>query len=1096
MPDPFKNERFLALSTADQVRMLGELNKGFAELDEEQKLELLQRGLSGTVRETEDKSLMARAVGALRSGIEVADQFAAGVFDSIDATEEFLRSGARKLGVPLPEADVLGAVGIEAAAPSTGAQRTARNIGETTGEALQIGALPAAGALKAVPGVARALRLPGTQAARAIQASKGAPSVTRQIVRQITTEPFERAPGAAAATELGAAVGAGAGEEAGGPVGAIAGGLLGGLPGAVKVGQAIRRQTAAAAPAPQAPAGPPIKKPRVTLEEAQAAARKVREGKPTRTPGEPDSPLTGLGEQAATTQSRKLLANMQGELDDLPDRAQNVLLSKFESVEGPDDFRRVLAETAEINAKRISAARARGVTSGDIEILEQRLGIEKGSLAEVFGPSMTPDQIQQIRTLTATSAKEILSDGQSIAARLARGESVREQEYAKFAKAWQRHVAIQEVLSGVTATSGRNLRAFREAVQAGRTVQEVIAGFGGKGRIGELAQMMAQLGEEGSEEAFSKLIIGGANPTLVGKGLELFFASILSGTGTQFVNIVGNAGFLAIDMLEEAIGSLVTGPVARRAFRERVKGTAKALPAAVRRGREAFKSGVGADVPTAVEISRPPQIGGRTGRIVRIPMRALQSMDGFFKQLGETGELYGESARQAFDELGHLRTGAHGLALSKKSVELSIGKRIQELISNPTKELLEKVEKRGRELTFQRRLPKGLRALETLRDPEKSGTVASTIGQVLLPFVRTPTNILIQGLKRTPPAALVDAFKSSGQERTRALGRLAIGMGVFGSAWKMAEAGLITGAAPTDAGERSVFFEDEKKLPYAIKIGGTWHQYNRFDPFGTLLGATADFVLEIQDPDSEGASERIGNAFDRFLALSIDKPYMQGLRRFAYAREPDDLTRALVQTLVNPLVPNLIAQVARTGLPGGRQIEGALGLEEGTLGRDRAVRESRAGGPALETILAPLQSRIPGLRQRLPARVGITGEPLEANIEGLIPGGPARRTAERTPVPSAFAAAGVGVSRMKRDLKLPGKQGEVTLTNREVIEMETDRGRQLARIVGRRAESETFRKLPKSIRERFLRRALDQANGLARRRATLKKMRERRKAKK
>lgn len=174
----------------------------------------------------------------------------------------------------------------------------------------------------------------------------------------------------------------------------------------------------------------------------------------------------------------------------------------------------------------------------------------------------------------------------------------------------------------------------------------------------------------------------------------------------------------------------------------------------------------------------------------------------------------------------------------------------------------------------------------------------------IIPFVRTPSNILLFALGRSIPrpikllkevgemrktrrefedfdaktfaddAAKAADFGEMAQARenaqrylnviqnesdiksAEALGRLSVGLMSTGALFMNIEAlgERITGSPPSDPGKRAAWAA-AGKIPFAIKWGDKWHSYQRLDPFATTLGMMADISKGFSDMRDTGVSE-------------------------------------------------------------------------------------------------------------------------------------------------------------------------------------------------------------------------------------------------
>jgi len=147
----------------------------------------------------------------------------------------------------------------------------------------------------------------------------------------------------------------------------------------------------------------------------------------------------------------------------------------------------------------------------------------------------------------------------------------------------------------------------------------------------------------------------------------------------------------------------------------------------------------------------------------------------------------------------------------------------------------------------------------------------------IIPFVRTPVNLMLNVVDRTPLGFIrknfrEDFFGRNGAERmAQARGGLATGYILMTLASIMHREGMITGSQGQITGERATKSRDLKDLrkqtgvlPYAFRYwdeeAGTYkyRQFGRFDPFGAFFGIVADFH-DIYDQLSEKELRIVGS---------------------------------------------------------------------------------------------------------------------------------------------------------------------------------------------------------------------------------------------
>jgi hypothetical protein len=213
----------------------------------------------------------------------------------------------------------------------------------------------------------------------------------------------------------------------------------------------------------------------------------------------------------------------------------------------------------------------------------------------------------------------------------------------------------------------------------------------------------------------------------------------------------------------------------------------------------------------------------------------------------------------------------------------------------------------------------------------------------VLPFVRTPTNILKFALERTP---LSRDVRSLGMDGVRALGRLVGVQKEFRSALnpmtknvdpmvrsqaygKVAtsaslasvgyyyatqaiQLGTLTGAGPKDTDRRRALQQGGWQ-PYSIRVGDTYYSYNKFDPMSTVLGlyvdmAEAQFYQDIDQKDFEYMMGIVSLAFVNNVA---NKSFLQGVDNvMQLMTDPQAGATQLVGGTLAGFIPGYVAQSA------------------------------------------------------------------------------------------------------------------------------------------------------------------------------------------
>jgi len=253
-------------------------------------------------------------------------------------------------------------------------------------------------------------------------------------------------------------------------------------------------------------------------------------------------------------------------------------------------------------------------------------------------------------------------------------------------------------------------------------------------------------------------------------------------------------------------------------------------------------------------------------------------------------------------------------------------------------------------------------AITTLRNV---GIKTESIGEVkplvfVVPFVQTIGNLMKRGIEMVPGAGLALA---RGQKAADVIAKQIEGSVITAAVMYKIADGEITGQAPKEENQREAFYR-EGKLPWAIKMGGTWYQYRRIEPFNTAIAAAANAYDQIQNAkDGDTAATIFGNVADNFATNLFDSSYMQGLTNVLdkYGKR-----QGMFQRTAASFIPmsGFLRSVNRA----------AESATEGKVG----VRDSK-------TLSGAVSQVIPFWHNGQPIKVDVFGQ------EKLIPGGAARQ---------------------------------------------------------------------------------------------------------
>ena len=672
-----------------------------------------------------------------------------------------------------------------------------------------------------------------------------------------------------------------------------------------------------------------------------------------------------------------------------PDFAGNIRLSKLDS---PQSIQRALAQTERMTGGFDAARRGR-ITQAETQSLADELG-------------MTPDQLLSRRKGQAFNAEEALAARQilaksgnelvNMARRIQRMDDPGEEALSAFRQALVRHVAIQEQIAGATAEAGRTLAQFRMVADGrnvrGNVLNALSEGGGGKDRLKEAADLILEGGAV-DPASMNRAARDALKPGWGDKFKELWINSLLSGPQTHVVNAVSNTMTALAQIPEHAIAAgfggvrnlAARGKVADRVlFSElgaRSVGLIQGVKDGLRQAARTLRTGEASDFANKVDTVHQDAIGGLKGKIIRTPTRLLSSADELYKAMARRMELNGLAVRKAAAE------GLRGEAGKRRAAEL---------VANPTDEMLEQAFDYGRYLTFQRPLGKVGKAATMLSN-------SSPVMKMVLPFVRTPTNLLKFSLERSPAAPLLSEwrrdFRAGGAKRDLAMARALVGSGVGALVMELASQGLVTGNGPADEKARALLLADGWQ-PYSIKIGDQYMSYQRLDPFASTLGVAAGMV-ELQDHMTEKQREDVALLVTASVMQNLSsKTWLSGLGDLVDAvNDPSRYAKGWMKRTAGSLaIPAGVAQVARTV--------------------DPTLREA-------DTVLDAVRRRVPGMSQSLPVQRDMWGRPVtsEGGVGPDIVSPIWLSTRQGDPVNNALLGADVTVPAFIRKDMTPDEYG-------------------------------------------------------------------------
>jgi len=631
----------------------------------------------------------------------------------------------------------------------------------------------------------------------------------------------------------------------------------------------------------------------------------------------------------------------------------------FARINAPEDVQTVIKDMADKFAPQVETAQ-RGVRSfAEIELDAQQVNAWDVLMARRKGDPLNAEQSVAARQLWAASGSKL----SEVAKEAASNPS--EANLFAFRKMLATHYAIQNEVIAARTETARALASWR--IPAGgsaerfRDISQAIEANGGAAVTRDMADRVAKLANAGMYQELDTFVQRGVLARTTDAMQEAWIMGLLSGPKTHIVNTMSNAAVVFMQMYERKVASTISnilgnnGGVQAGEAMTQWFGLTQSFKDGLRYAAKAAKTGETGFGMNKIELPQTASItsdafnlssqtwAGRAvdglGNIIRIPGRALAAQDEFFKTIGYRMELNAQALRQAAGEVHSGLIPADGLK-----------GRVAELLENPPENLRMSAVDQALYQTFTNSPGKLAQSLQSLKAQFPALTV-------ILPFVRTPANILKFTFERTPLAPLMASVRADlsagGARQELALARLSTGTALMMVAADMAMSGVVSGSGPKDTRERQAL-ERTGWQRNSIKVGDRWYAYNRLDPAGSLLGLAAEMVEILNNSEDEDTEESVGEAavaaVASISATVMSKTYLSGLADlFEAISDPKRYTESFVQRLVGSTVPAIVGEAARAADPYGREVF---------------------------NMLDAIKRRVPGLSDDLPLRRDLWGRPV------------------------------------------------------------------------------------------------------------------------
>ena len=259
---------------------------------------------------------------------------------------------------------------------------------------------------------------------------------------------------------------------------------------------------------------------------------------------------------------------------------------------------------------------------------------------------------------------------------------------------------------------------------------------------------------------------------------------------------------------------------------------------------------------------------------LRFPMKVLEATDQFFSALSEGGEIasfkFRESKIGKISNIDELVTDAAQYGLFRQGLHAQG--------QGPVLDFVDSV----------------VSLIEQAR--HSKNIILSQIAKITLPFLRTPTNIIKQGIEYSPLGVTTIPGASNKAEQ---FAKAIIGTSFSVAAGIMLTSNRMTWGEPKTTKEKNAFRENGMQ-PYSIKFGDKWYSYQYLAPFMSFPLA---FVAMIHDTVKskkidDDLADTILSAFSKYGNFYADQSYLKSIGDLFNAIGGDEY--AISKLLSNP----------------------------------------------------------------------------------------------------------------------------------------------------------------------------------------------------
>ena len=570
------------------------------------------------------------------------------------------------------------------------------------------------------------------------------------------------------------------------------------------------------------------------------------------------------------------------------------------------------------------------------------------------------------------------------------------------------HGLIQRGVKGIQTETARALAVFRIPRDGNAAiVRQVIDEYGGDAALSDLAKSYLTIESRAARNALvEKSMTSGIKDVW----FTTYINGLLSSPVSHAKNIVSNASFGLYQIPERLMAAFYSNvlPPGVRSFKALVPGSesdkiaydeALTMIQSLRNGlvegfdlaTTAFKKNQPSDLMSKIEAQRGtdmPAISSAAfgieqdkwlgkaidfyGTAITMPGRMLMAEDEFFKGTLYRMELNTQITRRSKsvyrDAIDSGMSEAD--ALAKAEAEAI------SLFQNPPRDLDEAAALFAQKGTFTAELPPALKNLQqTFNHPAL---------KIVVPFFKTPANIGLQVIERTPFAPLSSQWREEiakgGVYRDMALAKVTLGSAVLATFAALSGEGSITGRGPARKADRDALIRDGWQ-PYSIKVGDKYYSYSGMEPVSALMAIAADYAEYAKHEQDASKIEEVflGATYGLYEYLK-EQPYLQGVADVAKLVGTSQQGEVDGKKIVDGLTKQLGGFVIG-GSPAGvysSLLAGIERLSDPTNRDTRASPELPMGVRGFIEAFNKYKSRLPYFSADLPEMLNLWGDPTKS----------------------------------------------------------------------------------------------------------------------